>query len=242
MSKMRSKYFLGCSGWYYDHWVGRFYPEDLDKTKWLEYYAEHFNTVEVNSTFYRFPTKRMLRSWYRRTPEDFVFTLKANQLITHKKKFKGTQGLVDRFYQLAELLEDKLACILFQIPPFLSKDIVFLKAVIEQLDLEKDSVVEFRNQSWFCEEVYSLLRENRVGFCTISAPNLPQDLVATSHNAYVRFHGRNDWYRYLYSKGELQKWAEKIQRLEVKNVFCYFNNDYQANAVTNCQQLRENLE
>ena len=122
---MKSKrYLLGCSGWYYDHWVDRFYPGNLDKAKWLGYYAEHFNTVEVNSTFYHFPTKRMLRGWYRRTPEDFVFTLKANQLITHKKKFQGTRGLVDRFYQIAELLEDKLGCILFQIPPLLSKDTV----------------------------------------------------------------------------------------------------------------------
>ncbi|NIR88110.1 DUF72 domain-containing protein [Candidatus Bathyarchaeota archaeon] len=240
---MKSKrYLLGCSGWYYDHWVDRFYPEDIDKAKWLEYYAEHFNSVEVNSTFYHFPTKRMLKAWYRKTQKNFVFTLKANQLITHKKKFQGTQRLVDRFYQLAELLEEKLGCILFQIPPFLSKDIVFLEAVIEQLDSERDNVVEFRHRSWFCDEVYSLLRENRVGFCTVSAPDLPPDLEATSHNAYIRFHGRKNWYRYLYSKEELQEWAERIRSLEVENVFCYFNNDYQANAVKNCQQLKKNLE
>jgi uncharacterized protein YecE (DUF72 family) len=198
--------------------------------------------VEVNSTFYRFPNKEMLRNWYRKTPEDFVFALKVNQLITHEMKFQGTQGLVDRFYQLAELLKDKLGCILFQIPPHRSKDIVFLKVVIEQLDHEKDNVMEFRHPSWFCEEVYSLLRENQVGLCSVSAPDLPQVVVATSPNAYVRFHGKNYWYHYLYSKEELQKWAEKIRRLKAKNVFCYFNNDYQANAVSNCQQLRENLE
>lgn len=238
---MKSKYLLGCSGWYYDHWVGSFYPENLDKAEWLEYYAEHFNTVEVNSTFYRFPTKRMLSGWYRKTPKGFVFTLKANQLITHKKKFQNTQDLLDRFYQLAELLEDKLGCILFQIPPFLSKDTTFLKAIIEQLNPKRNNVLEFRHKSWFCDEVYSLLRESHVGFCAVSAPDLPQDLVTTSHNAYVRFHGRNHWYRYLYSKEELQEWAEKIRRLEVKNVFCYFNNDYQANAVKNCQQLEKIL-
>lgn len=233
---------MGCSGWYYDHWAGRFYPEDLDKSEWLGFYADRFSTVEVNSTFYHFPTKRMLGSWYRKTPGDFVFTLKANRIITHRKKFQGTRGLVDRFYQLAGLLGDKLGCILFQIPPVMRKDAGFLKGVIEQLDPRMDNVVEFRHPSWFCDEVYSLLRESGVGFCAVSAPELPQDLVATSRNAYVRFHGRDDWYRYLYSEEELREWSERIQVLDVERVFCYFNNDYQAHAVKNCLQLKGLLE
>lgn len=238
---MGTNYFLGCSGWYYEHWVDRFYPQSLGKSEWLQYYAEHFNTVEVNNTFYQFPAERMLKSWHRRTPKRFIFTLKANRLITHRKKFQDTQGLVDRFYQLSELLGDKLGCILFQIPSFLSKDTAFLGNIIEQLDPARKNVVEFRDPSWFCDEVYSIFEENQLGFCTISAPDLPDDLVVTSNNAYVRFHGRNNWYQDLYSKEELQKWAEKIRGLEVENVFCYFNNDYRANAVRNCRQLKAML-
>lgn len=245
MLKMESKkYFLGCSGWSYDHWVNRFYPEKISKSKWLEYYSKHFNTVEVNSTFYRFPTKKMLNSWYNRTPSDFVLTLKANQLITHKKRFHDTEEYIDRFYDLAGHLEDKLGCILFQLHPVLSKDMDLLHSIIDQLDLRRNNIIEFRHESWFCDEVYDVLRENRLGFCSISAPNLPEDLLATTDNAYIRFHGKKeeDWYRYLYSKEELEDWGEKIKGLKVKKVFCYFNNDYQANAIKNCKQLKKILE
>lgn len=239
--KAESNYFIGCSGWYYDHWAGCFYPQNLSKSEWLGYYAEHFNTVEVNNTFYQFPSKRMIKNWYRRTPSDFVFTLKANRLITHKKKFQNTEDQVSRFYELAALLKDKLGCILFQLPPYLSKDVGLLENIVEQLDLRRNNVVEFRHQSWFCPEVYDFLKKNRLGFCTVSAPKLPQDLVATSRNAYIRFHGGDDWYSYLYSLGELKEWADKIKMLKVKNVFCYFNNDYNANAAKNSRQLKELL-
>lgn len=236
------KYFLGCSGWYYKDWAGRFYPEDLAKKKWLQFYSTHFNTVEINNTFYRFPTEKQLENWFNRTPSDFVFTLKANRLITHRKKFQGTKDLVDRFYRLTDVLKEKLGCILFQLPPMLHKDLELLNRIIEQLDLRRNNVLEFRHESWFDEEVYMVLRKNSVGFCSVSAPNLPQDLVATSRNAYVRFHGTNEsMYTHLYSQVELEDWGRRIRKLAADKVFCYFNNDYQANAVTNCLQLKEIL-
>jgi uncharacterized protein YecE (DUF72 family) len=236
------EYFLGCSGWYYNDWAGRFYPANLSKKEWLQYYSEQFNTVEINNTFYRFPTEKQLKDWFNRTPSNFVFTLKANRLITHRKKFRDAKELVERFYQLVDVLEDKLGCILFQLPPTVKKDLGFLEKIIEQLDLRRNNILEFRHESWFDSEVYGIMRKNGLSFCSVSAPNLPQDLVATSQNAYVRFHGKNEsWYTHLYSQEEMQDWAKRIRKLEVNRVFCYFNNDYQANAVTNCLQLKEAL-
>jgi uncharacterized protein YecE (DUF72 family) len=236
-------YLLGCSGWYYKDWTGRFYPEGLAKNRWLQFYSEHFNTVEINNTFYRFPTEKQFKNWFNKTPSNFVFTLKANRIITHRKKFQNTKDLVDRFYTLADMLNDRLGCILFQLPPRLHKDFELLKRIIEQLDLRRNNIIEFRHKSWFDEEVYGILRKNSIGFCSVSAPDLPRDLVATSRNAYVRFHGTSDKsYMHLYSNEELKAWSERIQKLKADKVFCYFNNDYQANAVTNCLQLKELLE
>ncbi|MGF7117634.1 uncharacterized protein YecE (DUF72 family) [Methanobacterium oryzae] len=239
---MKKEYFLGCSGWYYTDWAGKFYPEKLSKSKWLEYYSEHFNTVEVNNTFYRFPNEKTVQGWYNRTPEDFLLTLKVNQLITHRRRFKNTQSTINRFYRLSEILKDKLGCLLFQFPPSNSKDIDFLKNAIKQLDLSKNNVIEFRHQSWWNGEVYDILKENNVTFCSVSAYDFPDDLINTSENIYVRFHGvMPERYHYFYSKKELQDWAAKINDLNKKNIFCYFNNDYTANAPRNSQMLQKIL-
>jgi uncharacterized protein YecE (DUF72 family) len=116
-----TEYFLGCSGFYYNHWRGRFYPEKLPKTKWLQHYSERFNTLEVNNTFYRYPTEKLLNGWYQKTPENFRFTLKANRAITHTRKFHNTEQLTVTFYKLAALLQEKLLCVLFQLPPLCIK-------------------------------------------------------------------------------------------------------------------------
>lgn len=236
-------FFLGCSGWYYNDWAGKFYPEKLNKSKWLEYYSEHFNTVEINNTFYRFPNEKTVKGWYNRTPDDFKITLKANQLITHRKRFKNTQSTINRFYGLADILEDKLGCILFQFPPFKSKNIDFLKNAINQFDISKNNVIEFRHPSWFDKEVYNVLNEFNVSFCSLSSPEFPEDLINTSDISYVRFHGKedNERYRYLYSEEELKEWAEKINKTNAIDVYCYFNNDYDANAPINAQMLKKIL-
>ena len=138
--------YLGCSGWFYNPWIGRFYPEGINKGKWLEFYSQHFNTVEVNSTFYGFPKESMVKGWYKRAPQGFVFTLKANKQITRVNKLKNINKLLHSFYSLADLLEEKLGCILFQTPPSLYKDVALLKDFISQLD-KKKNVIEFRHKS-----------------------------------------------------------------------------------------------
>jgi uncharacterized protein YecE (DUF72 family) len=235
-----NKYLLGCSGWYYNDWKGRFYPEKLSKTKWLEYYSKQFNTVEINNTFYRFPTEKTVKRWYKRTPDNFKITLKANQLITHRKRFKNSKSTVNRFYKLAEILEDKLGCVLFQLPPAIPKDIDFLKNALNQLNSSKNNVIEFRHSSWFDDETYAILQAFNVGFCSISSSDFPEEIITTSDIDYIRFHGKgHEKYRYLYSKKELEEWGETIKNSNSKRTFCYFNNDYEANAPENCMALKK---
>jgi len=172
--------FLGCSGFYYNHWKGLFYPDKLPKTQWLQFYTTKFNTVEVNSTFYRFPTEKLLRGWYNKTPADFKFTVKANRLITHTRKFHNTQQTTSSFYKTAKTLKEKLACVLFQLPPFMHKNLELLQTIADQMDAEVVNVLEFRHESWWCSEVYDFLRQKGLVFCSVSSSDLPEALVKTA--------------------------------------------------------------
>jgi len=166
---MGQKIYIGCSGWSYDHWIGKFYPTDLERKEWLNFYAKHFNSIEVNMTFYRFPFPNMLKSWRAKTPPNFKFTFKANRLITHVKKFENTEDLVKRFLTLLDLVEDKLACILWQLPPsmhFSAENIEILANFLSKFEpgeSERKNVIEFRHKSWRNEETYNMLR--------VSSPN-----------------------------------------------------------------------
>jgi uncharacterized protein YecE (DUF72 family) len=234
-----TNYFLGCSGFYYNHWKTKFYPQTLPKTKWLQYYAEHFNTVEINNTFYRFPTEQLLQGWYNKSPANFRFTLKANRAITHTRKFHNTEDQTKRFYQLASTLKEKLLCVLFQLPPFVHKNMDLLQTIAGQMDADFVNVLEFRHESWWSSEVYEFMERHGLVFCTVSASELPETLVATSDSVYVRFHGKDFCiYKGFYPDEELASWAEKIRQANPKQVFCYFNNDVNAYAPKNCQTLK----
>ena len=239
---METEFFLGCSGFYYNHWKGPFYPEKLAKAKWLQHYAEQFNTLEVNNTFYRFPNEKMLKDWYEKTPENFRFTLKANRAITHTRKFHNTEQLLADFYKLAFLLEKKLLCVLFQLPPFIHKNMDLIEKIADQVDSKVANVVEFRHESWWDSEVYDFMKKKGLVFCSVSASELPETLVKTGSMIYVRFHGKDGWYHHFYPEKELEEWADRIKLLKVQKVFCYFNNDVNANAVKNCLTLKNMLE
>jgi len=234
-------YHVGTSGWSYNHWHGRFYPSELDRGGWLDYFAQHFNTVEVNMTFYRLPSPGLLKGWYQKTPPAFKFSLKGSRLITHIKKLKATEELVKGFYRLAETLQEKLGCVLWQMPPSLKLNLELLEGFLRQLPRSCPNVIEFRHKSWYVEEVYQLLKEYQTAFCIVSAPRLPADTITTSPTAYVRFHGVDSWYRYHYSDQELAQWAERIKGLPAEDCFVYFNNDFQAYAVKNAISLRQLL-
>ena len=230
-------YRLGTSGWSYSGWKGRFYPEDIPQKSWLPYYAQHFNTVEINMTFYRFPKPETLKGWQRKVPESFKFTLKANRQITHLKRIKGVKSEVRYFYILADSLGDKLGCILFQLPPSLTQDLDLLQGFLQTLSPYYRNVIEFRHESWYREEVYELLKASNVIFCTVSSTKVPRTVIETSKTCYFRFHGLTGGYRYSYPEQELEWWARTMKETDAQECYVYFNNDYHAHAVDNCKTL-----
>ena len=232
---------IGCSGWAYPHWAGPFYPPDLGERDRFAFYAKAFNTVEVNATFYRFPTRAMVQAWARKAPPGFLFTLKAFRGITHLRKFRNTAELVRRFYAAGAELGESLGGILFQLPPALHFDRDLLQRVLDQLDPRYPTTLEFRHRTWFVEDVAHLLRERGIAMCIVSAPDLPEFVVATARHAFVRFHGREEWYAYRYGEEELRGWAERLRTLPVDTVFAYFNNDACAWAPENARWLGELL-
>lgn len=221
----------------YNHWKGRFYPRDIPKTKWFSYYASMFRTVELNSPFYHFPKDETVKKWAKESPEDFIFTMKASRIITHVKRFSNASEWIERFYNVCSLLEEKLGCILFQLPPSMKFSTEKLAQIVSQIDPDFRNVVEFRHPSWYNEEVYAVFREQGIIFCTVSSPTMPDQVVKTADNIYLRFHGSNFLYAGRYSKKQLENWSKKIRKARPKTIWAYFNNDAFANAPKNCIEL-----
>ena len=172
------KWHIGCSGFYYKHWKGIFYPEKLPQKKWFDYYCQFFDTLELNVTFYRFPQLSFLQNWYDKTPAKFRFAVKAPKAITHYKKFSGTADMLADFYTtVRDGLKDKLGCILYQLPPRLSYSENFLQRIIESVDPSFSNVIEFRHESWWKEDVYKTLAKHDISFCGMSHPSLPKDII-----------------------------------------------------------------
>lgn len=241
---MPRQYFIGCSGYYYKDWSGKFYPENLPQKEWLAYYAKTFRTVELNNSFYRMPKENAMHGWYNKAPQDFLFTMKGSRYISHMKKLRDTGESVRRLYHMADLLKEKFACTLWQLPKNLHKDAGRLEQFCRQLKPEYQNVIEFRHSSWWeDEEVRHIMKKHNVAFCIISAPGgLPANVVETADFAYMRFHGTRHWYNHHYSMSELKNWAEKIRNLKAGKVYVYFNNDMFANAPKNAQELAALLD
>ena len=239
---MEKSYHIGCSGYFYWGWKGRFYPEELKPSQWFKYYSSVFDTVEINSTFYRFPKPSSIKKWYKESPESFIFSVKVNKEITHIKRFKDTKVLIDRFYAtVSENLKEKTGVFLFQLPPSYRYSKDNLARILSQLNTNFKNAVEFRHISWWNEEVCAALREHNIAFCTVSAPKLPEDFIQTADFCYVRFHGRDSWYKYNYLEDELKEWADKIRNSKAKECFVYFNNDFYAYAPNNALYLKKLL-
>jgi len=232
---------LGTSGWSYPGWRGIFYPPDLPSKRWLEFYAARFLTVEINMTFYRLPAPGTLKGWLEKTPPDFRFTLKAFRLITHLKRLRGVTEDVRHFYGLADLLGDKLGCILFQLPPSAALDLDLLAGFLRTLPKGHRNVIEFRHPSWYDERVFELMRRERTALCIVPSGRVPSTPVETSDVAYIRFHGPSGRYDSSYSEQELAEWAAIIRGLRASERFVYFNNDYRGYAVLDGRRLAEML-
>jgi uncharacterized protein YecE (DUF72 family) len=229
---------VGCSGWFYWHWRGGFYPENLPTAEWFPRYARQFKTVELNAPFYSWPTVAAVRAWARSLGRrKFVFTVKASELITHVKRFSGTRTLVRDFGHIADLLGPRMGCFLFQLPPSFHYSRARLDQILSQLDTTRRNVVEFRHRSWWNDRVYAAFRESGTIFCSCSGPRLPDELVKTADDIYVRFHGTKKWYRHDYSTAELKVWANRMQESGAHRLWAYFNNDREGFAIKNARAL-----
>jgi uncharacterized protein YecE (DUF72 family) len=233
---------VGCSGWFYWHWRGGFYPENLPTNRWFEHYSRHFKTVELNAPFYSWPTTAAIQAWVRQAGRrKFIYTVKASELITHVKRFTGTKKLVQDFGYIADLLGARMGCFLFQLPPSFHYTRARLDHILSQFDPRRRNVVEFRHRSWWRENVFTAFRARGVIFCSCSGPRLPDDLVKTADDIYIRFHGIKRWYRHDYTTAELAAWTTKIRESGAARVWAYFNNDRDGFAIKNARRLIRQL-
>jgi len=232
---------IGTSGWNYQHWKEIFYPADCAKSKWLEYYTEHFDTVELNATFYRLPQLKTFENWKTRTPDHFLWALKANKYITHIKQLKEPQEPLERFYTAASGLKEKLGPILFQLPPSLSFDEKEFENFCQFLNPSQRHTLEVRHPSWISDRLFVILKKHNIAFCIAdTAGRYPYHEVVTSDFVYIRLHGSKKLYASEYSEKELQAWAKKIKEWG-KDTYLYFDNDFEGYAVKNAKRLKEIL-
>lgn len=234
---------IGTSGWSYDEWIGPFY---MERRGMLRRYVEVFPTVEVNSTFYRYPTSRMVRGWYKASPPGFTYAVKLPKVITHEKWLRleeGVEGDLERFLELLRPLAEKLGPILIQLRPKFSFDrnLEDLERFLEVLPENYEWAVEFRHLSWMRDETWRLLRDQGITYTIVDEPLLPPEVEVTADFAYIRWHGhgRCIWYDYEYSEGELEGWVPRVKEVERKaeRVYGYFNNHFSANAVKNAIEM-----
>ncbi len=237
---------IGCSGWNYAHWRELIYPRGLPSRGWLECYATLFDTVEVNSTFYRLPTVKAVAGWVEQSPPGFLFAVKASRYLTHVKRLLDLGPGLDRFYERLQPLLDspKLGPILWQLPGNFRRDDERLAAALERLPHAQRHCFEFRHESWFADDVYALLREHGVALVIGDHPTRPfQTHELTADWTFIRFHSGARGARGNYSETELREWAERIGRLRLDaDVYAYFNNDWEGFAVKNGLRLRRLLD
>ena len=238
------QYHIGTSGWHYEHWRNRFYPAELPKAKWLEFYAGHFDTVELNNSFYRLPSETAFATWYDSSPANFNFAVKVSRFVTHIKRLKNSEEAVENFTTRAGILGEKLGPLLYQLPPNMHRNDAVLESFLSNLPQEFKHVLEFRHQSWLEEKVFEILHKYNTGLCVFDMPYLSCPLVATSDFAYFRFHGSSELYASYYSDKELADWAKRLSDLaaNLEAIYIYFNNDAEAFAVRNAITLRSYLQ
>jgi len=236
---------IGCSGWNYQHWRnGVFYPPRFAPRRWLGFYAEHFDTVEINMTFYRLPRDTAVAKWVEETPPDFIFAVKMSRYVTHIKRLRDLPPSLELFYSRIRPLVDtpKLGPVLWQLPATFQRDDERLAQALAQLPRGRHCF-EFRHESWFAPEVYELLRRHEVALVIGDTPKRPfQSHELTADWTFIRFHEGTRGRFSNYSESELEEWAQRIERWAASgDVYAYFNNDRNGYAVRNALWLKERL-
>jgi uncharacterized protein YecE (DUF72 family) len=231
---------IGCSGWVYKHWRGLFYPEGLPQTRWFERYAEEFDTVEINNSFYHLPKPATFEKWRKQAPPGFCYAVKANRFLTQAKKLKDCEEPMERMMSAVEHLGDRLGPMLYQLPPNLKINLERLESFLTILPPDVTSVFEFREKSWYVSETYDLLDRFGASFCIHDMPGSTSERIAVGPIVYVRFHGTSGHYAGSYPDERLEKWACTLteQWRAGRQVYAYFNNDPDAVATQNAQALR----
>ena len=229
---------IGCSGWSYQHWRGVFYPQSGSTSRWLELYSQEFDTVEINATFYRLPAVKTVEAWARRTPTDFLFAVKASRYLTHVKRLRGIVEGMKRMDACVEPLRSasKLGPMLWQLPPHFHREDNVLESALDALTPGRHAF-EFRDPSWFADDIYELLRQHGAALVVADrSPGPPSPWLDTAGWSYLRFHsGRaRDG---NYGARELHAWARNVTS-QTGDVFAYFNNDWQGFAIANARTLR----
>ena len=246
-----AKLFIGTSGWVYSHWDGIFYPENLPSKDKLKYFSQRFKTAEINYSFYHLPRPSTYQNWYRQTPEDFLFAVKASRFITHIKRLQGVEEAWEQFIENTLSLKEKLGPILFQFPPSFKANEIEIKRLEDFLKLITKSLkskiyilkfaFEFRHKSWCDDKIYKLLKKYNAAWVIADSPRYPRADVVTANFVYIRMHGSKILFASKYTKKELSSLAQKIKKwLKQKlDVYCYFNNDAYGYSIENAKTLLE---
>jgi uncharacterized protein YecE (DUF72 family) len=233
---------IGTSGWHYKHWLGVFYSEGTRASEMFAFYARHFETVEINNSFYRLPTATTFDNWREASPRNFCYAVKASRFITHMKKLKDPQSSSAKFFLVADRLEKKLGPILFQLPPRWKLNLDRLDEFLRTLPAKHKYALEVRDESWLVPEVYDLLRKHSVAFCIHDFADMKVPHEITADFTYLRFHGPTTAkYWGSYSDRQLRTWADRINswRRDLSSVYAYFNNDPEGAAIRNALTLKE---
>ncbi|HUS18663.1 MAG TPA: DUF72 domain-containing protein [Terriglobales bacterium] len=237
---MAARIFIGTSGWHYKHWLGNFYPAKLPASKMLAHYLQHFDTVELNNSFYRLPNIETLEAWRKNTPKDFVFAVKGSRFITHNKKLKEPHHALENLLPRIDVLKKKLGPILFQLPPAWRLNELRLEEFLHALPKYHRYTFEFREPSWHTPRVLELLREYRASYCVYDIGGYHSPIEVTTDFAYIRLHGPGDKYQGSYSHEALARWAAWIHdwSSRLTAIYIYFDNDQAGYAAQNALTLK----
>ncbi|HTN19134.1 MAG TPA: DUF72 domain-containing protein [Pelobium sp.] len=234
---------IGTSGWHYKHWKGTFYPSNVKEKDQLATFIQHFDTVEINNSFYRIPKEETFETWKKSVPGNFLFSVKANRYFTHLKKLNVSKNAIEDFLNKASLLEEKLGVILFQLPPGWKCDHNRLSSFLHQLPKGFRYTFEFRNATWDNEDTYSLLKQYNCAYCIYNLAGHLSPIKTTADFVYIRLHGPGGKYEGSYSDAELENWAKLVKQwsMDGKDVYVYFDNDQLGYAGFNAETLIQKI-
>ena len=239
---MHTTFWIGCSGYAYPEWKGRWYPPDLSRSQWFHYYARHFRTVEINATFYRLPPLTVIQRWKEQAPPDFYYVLKAPRKFTHHRQWHSPPPSIDDFLTVASHLHPHLAGFLFQFPRYQYPQQPLIQH-LAQLRERTDAMIacEFRHPGWWIPEWTEWCEHHQLVFCSVIAPHFPSRFIVTNNQLYLRIHG-DPWYRQNFSDTELRSLAQRLRQLHIQTGWIYFNNTVNAYAPHNAAYLQQLLE